>query len=134
MNGESMSNDMLDKYEIYKVVDTLIGKIEPSCDQKENELAYERQYCAEYIINRYLDTLVVMANEKDVICRAKSGRRAYKYLRDVRDWIDGWLKDIDNIPDEDYCWRDGDSINECEIYQEAKRNENHKCSKLAEEN
>lgn len=129
-----MSNSMLDKYEIYKVVDTLIGKIEPSCDQKENELAYERQYYVEYIIDRYLDILADIAKGKNVICRTKSGRRAYKYLRDVRDWIDGWLEYIDNMSDEDYCWRDGDSMNECEIYREARRNENHKCSELAEEN
>lgn len=86
---------MLDKDELWKVVENLLGNIQPVGETNADNLAYERMQVAEFLLDKLMDELMdVLPNYgRPEYSMNKAGRDVCNYLKELYDWLWYHIKD-----------------------------------------
>ena len=96
LNEVNTMENTFDKTDIYKLLDILIGNIEPVGETNADNKFYERQDCAEYVLDMLLDKIFSVTSYRDspAYSEQRAGTRAVEYLKDVYGWLGERLYEI----------------------------------------
>lgn len=86
-------NNRLTEEELWKVVDNLIGNIEPIGETNYDNISFEQLKLAMFLVDRYLDIFVGMLEycNRPEYSMKRSGEAVLDYIKDIRKWCDGFL-------------------------------------------
>ena len=86
-------NNRLTEEELWKVVDNLIGDIEPIGETNHDNISYEQLKLAMFLVDRYLDIFAGMLKycNRPEYSMQRSGNEVFEYIKSIRHWCDAFL-------------------------------------------
>ena len=86
-------NNRLTEEELWKVVDNLIGDIEPIGETNHDNLSFEQLNLAMFLVDRYIDIFAGMLEyrSRPEYSVKRSGDAVLEYIKDLREWFNRFL-------------------------------------------